>query len=340
MDGERLVGPPGPNPAGDPREAGVKATSGRARGKFLAPVGQALATAAAVIILTFVMVRAIPGDPVVALTGSRSSEQVRAELRHELHLDESLPAQFGLYLEDLAHGDLGQSLVQGQKSVASVIADSLPVTGVLVLVTALISCLVGLPLGLLAGSRETRWLDGPIRTLLTVLLATPPFLCGLVLILLVSLDLGWLPAGGWPDSWPQNFEYLLLPALALAAYLTPLIARATRQACIDSLAEPWAEAAVARGMPSGRLARTLVLRRCAVPVVTVLAFNLGVLVSGAVVVEAVFGLPGIGTELVNAIRFRDYPVVQGIALVSALAVIFCNLAADYAVELLDPRARR
>lgn len=301
-----------------------------------ARVGRALAVCFAVVVVTFLLVRAVPGDPVVAITGPRASEQAKEAVREQLHLNESLPAQFASYLGDLAHGDLGDSLTQQNKSVTSIIGATLPITLYLVAFTIVISVLIGVPLGLLAAARAGP-VDVFIRGFLTVLLSLPPFFFGLLLILFVALDAGILPAGGWPESWPENLRYLLLPSIALSAYLLAIVARATRQSALKAFSDPWAEAAIARGLSPARVTFGHVLPNSVLPVITLLGFNAGVLFAGAVVVESVFGLPGIGQELVNAVNQRNYPIIQGIALVSALVVVLCNLIAELAAAAADPR---
>lgn len=293
-----------------------------------------------VLVVTFLLVRVVPGDPVAAITGPHAPKQARTALRAELHLNGSLLTQFGGYISDLAHGNLGTSVsVQQGTSVNSIIGQTLPVTLYVVAGTILLSVFVGVPLGIIAARRPGS-ADLTVRTMLTILLAVPPFFLGLVLILVVSLDLGLLPAGGWGAGWPGRLRFLILPCIALAAYLMPIVARTTRQAVKDALAEPWAEAAIARGLSERRVTMRHLLPNSVLPVITLLGYNAGALIAGAVVVEAVFGLPGIGQTLVNAVSLRDYPLIQGIAIVCALAVVLANLAADLLYHVADPRTRR
>lgn len=333
-----------PAPAGGAAPAPAEgATRGR-RGAQLAGIaskaGQLASVAVVVVILTFAMVRVAPGDVVSATAGTRGNASSRAALRAQFHLDESLPNQFGSYLSDLARGNLGSSLVQQGRPVSAVIGATLPVTLALIAATILVACIVGIPLGLAAALSRRRGVDTAIRATLSILLASPPFFLGLLLILGPALALGWLPAGGWAGAWPENIRFVLLPAIALAGYLIPLIGRAVRQAALEALQEQWHEAALARGLPARTLAVRHVLPNSLLPVITLIAINAGALIAGAVVVESVFGLPGIGQELITAIELRDYPVIQGIVLVTALIVVAANLVADLAYRLIDPRARR
>jgi peptide/nickel transport system permease protein len=309
------------------------------RARPLGVASHALTVTALVVIITFALVRVVPGDPVVSIEGTKSSPEARAALRHQLHLDKPLPVQFELYVRSLVTGDLGSSLIEQGRPVSTIIRRSLPVTLSLVGATILLSCLIGIPLGLLAALREGP-VDFAIRAFLTVLLALPPFFLGLLLILLFSIKLSFLPAGGWGTMASADLKFLVLPAVALAAFLIPVVARVCRQAARQALHEQWLEVAIARGLPNRRLTLFHVLPNSILPVVTLIGYNAGALLTGAVVVEAVFALPGIGAELVSAINTRDYPVIQGIALVSAVAVVAANLMADLVAVIIDPRSRR
>jgi peptide/nickel transport system permease protein len=290
-------------------------------------------------LLTFLMVRVAPGNAVDVVSGTHGTEATRAATRAAMHLDASLRAQFVEYVSGLARGDLGRSLVQQGNSVNGIIAARLPVTLAVIGGAIVAGCLIAIPLGLLAALAAHPWIDVAVRTLLSTVLACPPFFIGLLLILGPALAFHWMPAGGWPDAWPENARYLVLPSLALAGNLVPQLARAVRQAALDSTQEHWYEAALARGLSVHTLALHHVLQNSLLPVVTLVGLNIGALIAGAVVVEAVFGLPGIGQELIDAINQRDYPLVQGIVLVTALFVVGANLLADVAYRFIDPRTR-
>lgn len=308
--------------------------------QVLAHAGQLLIVSVIVVLLTFLMVRVVPGDAVDAISGTHGTDESRAALRAELHLDDPLPQQFTAYISGLAQGDLGRSLVQQGNSVSEIISERLPVTLSVILGTIILGCLIAIPLGLLAGLAPWRGADTGVRTTLSLLLACPPFFLGLLLILGPALALGWFPAGGWAGVWPENLRYVILPSLALAGYLVPQIARTVRQAAMDAKREQWYEAALARGLSPRTLVARHVLTNSLIPVVTLVGINIGALIAGAVVVEAVFGLPGIGQELLTAINLRDYPLIQGIVIVTALIVVLSNLLADIAYRFVDPRTRR
>jgi peptide/nickel transport system permease protein len=308
------------------------------KSRAVGAVLHALTVVVFVVIITFALVRIVPGDPVVSIEGINSTPQARAAMRAQLNLNKPLPVQFEHYVRSLATGDLGTSLIQQGRPVSTIVASTLPVTLALIAATVLIACLLGVPLGLLA-ALSRGFVDFSIRAVMTALLALPPFFLGLILILFVSVRAGVLPAGGWGSNPLADVKYLVLPALALAAFLTPLIMRVCRQAAVHALHEQWVETAIARGISRRRIIWSHLLPNTLLPVVTLVGYNVGALLTGAVVVESVFALPGIGQELVNSINTRDYPVIQGIALVSAIVVVIANLLADLVSTVVDPRTR-
>ena len=310
-----------------------------AGGRVLRLVWQALVVAFVVVVITFLLVRVVPGDPATAILGTKGSDAAKDALRKSLDLDDPLYMQFLHYLENLLRGDLGESFSGGGRSVQSIIVDSLGVTLPVVAITMVISTVISVPLGLLAGLRRGVT-DVGIRATMTILLTLPPFFLGLVLLLVLALKIPLFPAGGWAGYWPDNFQYSILPSLALAGYLVPILTRGTRQAAITASQQTWMEASYARGLSPLRLAFAHVLPNSLLPVITLLGYNVGILIASAVVVEAIFGLPGIGQELVNAVNQRDYPVIQGIALATALIIIAANLLADLVVSFADPRGRK
>ncbi len=257
-----------------------------------------------------------------------------------MHIDQPLLRGYVDYLGGLLHGDLGTSIVQSGQSVSGIVARTLPITLELVFATMILSLCVGIPVGLMSALTRRSSVDHGTRIGLVILLATPPFFLGLLLILAFSLKWPIFPAGGWAGSWPENFRYLVLPAVAMSAFLMPQIARTVRQVARDTSRQDFIEAAIARGMSRRTVVVKHILPNSMLPVITLLGLNMGALIAGAVVVEAVFGMPGIGSELVTAVSQRDYPVIQGIAVVSALFVVFSNAAADALYVVADPRTRR
>lgn len=301
---------------------------------------QAGSAALGVMVVAFLLVRLVPGDPATGILGAKATPAAVAALREQLHLDQSLPEQFWLYISHLVQGDLGHSVIRQQESVASIIGETLPTTFTVVAAAIVISVLVGVPFGLWAACSRFAAVDFGVRTMAILFLATPTFFLGLLLILAFALSFEIFPAGGWGDGWPENLRYAVLPAVALSGYLTPLIVRTVRQAGIAAMSQQFIEAAIARGVSQRSIVFRHVLPNSLLPVITLVGINVGALVTGAVVVEAVFGLPGLGTELVEAVGVRDYPVIQGIAVVSALCVVAANLIADALYVVVDPRTRR
>ena len=303
-------------------------------------LAQALLTLAVVVTIVFVLVRLIPGNPVETILGTDITPEAEQALRAQLGLDEPIAAQLVDYATGLGHGDLGTSAVQQGVPVTSIIANALPITLALAGSGLVLGAFLGIALGLWAALTRHRKVDVAIRSWAMLQYATPTFLVALVLILIFAVTLNWLPAGGWPASYPENLTYLALPAFALASHLAPAVARTARQAALDISGQSFIEASLARGLPRWRLNLFHVFPNALLPVVNLLAVNFGGLLTGAIIVEAVFGIVGLGTELNRAVTGRDYPVVVGIALVSAAAVIVANMLGDIATALIDPRARR
>ena len=286
------------------------------------------------------LIHLVPGDPAVTILGQRANPANLAALRRELGLDRTVMDQMLDTAWRLAHLDLGNSLVERGRSVSSIIVPALSVTAVLTLLTLVIATVIGIPLGLASALSRGGRLDGAIRFGNVLLLSFPPFFAGLVLLLVVALGLRLAPAGGWAGEWPANFGTLWLPSLALSVYLIPLISRAVGHAAREALQEPYIAAAIARGLPRRVVVLNHVLPNSLLPVVTLIGYNAASLVAGAVVIEAVFALPGIGSRLVEAVSGRDFPVVTGIAVITGVAVVLVNVVTDLVYAMVDPRVRR
>jgi peptide/nickel transport system permease protein len=290
---------------------------------------------------TFALIRLVPGDPATTILGAHATRETLAALRAELHLDVPLTTQLGLYLKDMAHGSLGTSVYQTGLPVTTIISDALPVTGALIAASVVISLVVGVPIGVWAGISDSRFFTNLFRGGTIVLLAAPPFLTGMVLLFVVAVRGGAAPAGGWGSSWPENVKYVWLPAVALSAgYLLPVIARTVWQSARETWQEPFIEATISRGLSRRRIVAIHVIPNSIIPEITVVGVGMGALIGGAVVIEVVFAMPGIGTQLVDAVQQRDYPVVQGVALVTAIIAVAVNMLADVLYVVVDPRTRR
>jgi peptide/nickel transport system permease protein len=276
----------------------------------------------------------------MAILGDNASQQNLDALRKQLHLNDPLWVQFATYVEGLFQWDFGRSIVGVGEPVSHIILGALPVTAALAAISVLLSLGIGVPLGLaslLLG--RVRAVERIVSSAMIVLLSLPSFLIGLVLIYLVALKLGWAPAGGWGTTWSSDLRFLWLPALALGAFQIPIVARTVQQTALDTWQLPFVEAAIARGLSNSRVVLRHVLPNSLLPIVTLVGYNFAVLLGGAVVVEVVFNLPGLGYSLVTAVQLRDYPTVQGIALVAAFLVVVVNLLVDLLYAFIDPRTR-
>lgn len=284
--------------------------------------------------LAFVALQLTPGDPAQALlAASGATPEEVAERRAQLGLDDPLPIQYARYLLDLALGNLGQSWLHG-RPVGRMILEQLPPTLELALASMVVGVAGGLGLGILAAVRRTTWLDTAATTVAVLGLSTPTYWSGLLAILLFSLQLGWLPATG--EGGPRH---LVLPALVLGFALSGSIARLVRARVMEVMGEQFVLAARARGLSSWRVLFVHVLRSALAPALTVTALQFGFLLGGAVVTESVFARRGLGKLALEAITWRDMPVVRGVVLFGALAYVLVNLAADLAQVWLDPRLR-
>ena len=289
---------------------------------------------------TNLLVRVVPGDPARTILGAKAPPEDVNALRQELGLDQPVLRQVGDALVRLVHGDLGTSFAYRGQAVTTLIAPGFGVTASLALIAVALSLLVGVPFGLGLALVRRSQVDLVGRLATTILLTLPSFTAGLILLYVLALQFRLGPAGGWAGSWPANFEYLWIPAVAISVYLAALIARTVRQAALDAIGQPFVEAACARGVPRYRIIWRHVLPNALLPVITLVGFNAGILVSGTVVVETVFALPGLGAELLQAMNRRDLPMVQGIALLTAVSVVVFNLLADLVNIAVDPRLRQ
>ncbi len=284
--------------------------------------------------LAFVALQLAPGDPAQALLAASGAtpEQVAAR-RTQLGLDDPLPVQYIRFLAGLARGDLGQSWLHG-RPVARMIREQLWPTAELAAAAIAVAVALGLALGTLAAIRQGSWLDTAATAVAAVSLSTPTYWSGLLAILLFSLHLHWLPATGSGD-----LGHLILPALVLGFALSGPIARLVRARVAEALGEPFVLSARARGLPAGRVLVGYALRAALAPALTVIALQLGFLLGGAVVTESVFARAGLGKLAVQAILWRDLPVVRGVVVFAALVYVLVNLLADLAQLWLDPRLR-
>jgi len=289
-----------------------------------------------VTLLVFLMAWVTPGDPVVAMLGEASqgiSRQALEDLRRELGLDRPLPVQYLDYVAGLLRGDLGDS-VRSRRPVLAEIRDRLPATIELALAALTIAVALGVTLGVLAAVRKRTWVDGAAIAVALVGVSIPVFWSGFLLMMVFALELGWLPASG-RGTW----QHLVLPAVTVGVSSAAFIARITRGAVLEALAQDYVRTAKAKGLAPRRVVMRHALRNALLPIVTVVGLQLGGLLGGAVLTETVFAWPGVGRLLVDAIVARDLPLVQGSVLVVSLLFILVNLAVDLSYAAINPRVR-
>jgi peptide/nickel transport system permease protein len=305
---------------------------------ILRRVLQAIPVLIGITLVSFLLVHLVPGDPARVVLGTHATPSAVATLDHKLGLDQSLPAQYWDFLTGALKLDFGDSIIQNT-AIGPLLAERIPVTLFLLLYSVVISILVAVPLAIASALRRNRATDHGIRLFSMVTFAMPSFLLGLLLILVFSLKLGWLPTAGYGDGFLGHLQSLTLPAITVGLYLAPILLRTLRVAIIETLGTEYVEAARARGLSERRIILKHVLRNSLISTLTVLGLNIGFLLSGLVIIENVFALPGLGTMLVNSILARDYPTVQALTLVFGVAVIAINLLTDLAYAELDPRVR-
>jgi peptide/nickel transport system permease protein len=317
----------------------------------LAFIGRRLLLAVPVLLgvatLNFFLIHLAPGDPasVMAGEGGSATPEYLAMLRHKFGLDQSLPLQFWHYISNVAQLDLGYSF-RNDETVASLIMDRLWPTLLLMVSAFILSVVIGTLLGLLAGTRRNSVRDGAISLLALLASATPTFWLGLMLIVLLSIRMDWLPTSGletigafnegWAYVWDVG-RHLIMPALSLALFYLALYVRVMRAAVIDQARQDYVTTARAKGQTERGIVFGHILRNALLPVVTMAGVQAGNLIGGSVIVEAVFGWPGIGTLAFSALQGRDLNLLLGIFLVSAAVVVALNLIVDLAYAALDPR---
>jgi peptide/nickel transport system permease protein len=292
-------------------------------------------------ILIFCLQQLLPGDPAIVLAGEDRDPSVVAYLRDRLHLDEPLPLRYLYWMKGVVRGDLGESL-RMQKPVLDLILEKLPVTLELAFFAILVAVAIGIPAGIVSAvKRGTAW-DYGANVVALWGLSTPNFWLGIMLILLFSVTLGWLPASGFVsprEDWRANLATLVMPAFVLGNAIAAVLMRHTRSAMLQVLSSDYVRTARAKGLPEGRVVLQHALRNALIPVITLGALELGTLLSGAVLTEQVFSIPGFGKLIVDAVFNRDYAVVQGVVLFTATAYIVLNLIADILYVVVNPRLR-
>lgn len=291
--------------------------------------------------LVFSALLIIPGDPAEIILGLGASPPAVAALRQQLKLDQPPLTRFAWWLAGVVRGDFGKSL-NYQRPVGELVLARLSVSLPLALAGMLLACLIALPIGIMAARRHGTWVDPAIIALAQLGAAIPSFWLALLLILLFGVTLGWLPAGGfvpWERSPTGYLRSLALPVLVLALGQVAIITRMTRSALLEVLAQDYIRTARAKGLPSRQVIGKHALRNAMITIITSLGLSLGQVLVGAIVIEQVFSLPGLGRLALIAIGTRDFPLLQGVVLFYAATIVLINFLIDASYSLLDPRIR-
>jgi len=286
-----------------------------------------------VLLLTFLLIHLVPGDPVEVMLGESASSADRDALRAELGLNQPLLQQFGTYLNKLAHGDFGYS-IHTKASIAELIKTRYPATLKLALLALMIGLLVGIPLGIYSALKAGRWQDILVTVVSVRLSAMPAFWLGPVLMLIFAVWLGWLPVSGM-----ESGASIILPAATLGFGLSAILTRMTRTSLLEVLNDDYIRTARAKGLSERVVILRHALRAALLPIITIVGLQMGSLLAGAVITETIFSWDGIGRLLVESIEKRDYPVTQACVLIVALSYVVVNLLTDLLYKLADPRVR-
>jgi peptide/nickel transport system permease protein len=294
-----------------------------------------------VAVVVFAMLRLTPGDPAAILAGDDATGAQLELIRQTMGLDKPIATQFAVWMGQLLHGDLGVSLLSGTP-VLRMIGQRIGPTVALALATIVLTIVVAVPLGVIAAKRRGKLLDRAVMTLSVFGFSVPTFVVGYLLIYLFSLKMGWFPVQGYKPAgegfWPFA-QRLVLPTLALSGIYVALVARITRSSIIEVMSQDFIRTARAKGAGETAILLRHALRNAAVPIVTVIGIGIASLITGVVVTESVFNLPGLGRLVVEAVLARDYPVIQGLILLFSFTYIMINLVVDVLYTVFDPRIR-
>jgi peptide/nickel transport system permease protein len=311
-------------------------------GRYLIPrLVESVVTFVLVTIVVFIGVRALPGDPARALAGEESDPQTVAAIRHSFGLDRPVPVQYLRYVGNALHGDLGRSSRTGLP-VADTIGHALPVTLQLAVFAIVVATLIGVGAGMVAAVRRRGPAEWAANGVALLGLSVPSFWLGLMGVLVFAIAYPILPASGFVSVFAdplQSFRHLLMPALVLGSGLAAIVMRQTRSAMIEALSTDYVRTARAKGLGDVQVVVGHALRNSLIVVTTIVGLQLGGLISGAVVTEQIFVLPGFGKLIIDAVFTRDYPMIQGVVLVTATAYIAINLLVDLLYSVIDPRVR-
>jgi len=308
---------------------------------LLARLGGMLLVMSIVAVLVFVLTRAAPGDPIAVLLGDQATAEDIARVQKVYGLDRPLPVQFGLWLRELAQGNLGESIFL-QRPVTQALWERAEPTALLSLMAIAIATLIGVPCGIVSAVYRGRLADQAFTGFAMLGASVPSFWFGLVLMQVFAVGLGWFPVSGYGGpgaSLAARVHTLVLPATVLGVLNSALIIRFTRASMLDVLGEDYVRTARAKGLHEPTIVLKHALRNALVPIVTVIGLTVALMIGGAVVTETVFGLPGVGNLVVSAVIRRDYPVIQGALLVVAGIYVLINFGIDLLYTVVDPRVK-
>lgn len=292
-------------------------------------------------LIVFITMKLIPGDPIIALLQDSYTEELAQELRVKLGLDKPLPVQYAIWLRDLLSGNWGKSIIS-KEPVLFEIGRRLPVTIELLVLALFFTLLISIPIGVLSAVKRNTITDYSLMSMAMLGISLPEFFLGALLLLLFSLKLQWLPATGFVPFWDDpvaNLRHLLLPALTLGLTRSALVTRLVRNSMLEVIRQDYIDTARAKGLKEFLVINKHALKNALIPTVTVVGLQIGYLIGGAIIVESLFALPGIGSFGIDAILQRDYPMVQAFTVVAASGFIISNLLVDIVYTYLDPRIR-
>jgi len=308
---------------------------------FIKRLAAVIPTIFLVSIIIFCLQQLLPGDPAVVLAGEDQDPNVVAYLHQKMHLDAPLPVRYGYWIGDVMHGDLGESM-RIHSPVLDLIKEKMPVTAELAALSMFIALIIGIPAGIVSAVAKNSVWDYLANAIALWGLSTPNFWLGILLILLFSVNLGWLPASGYVSPFEDlrgNLAAMIMPAFVLGNAIAAVLMRHTRSAMLQVLSADYVRTARAKGLNERTVVLKHALRNALTPIITLGALEFGSLLSGAVLTEQVFSIPGFGKLIVDAVFNRDYAVVQGVVLFTSTVYIMLNLLADFAYFFVNPRLR-
>ncbi|MBX5444870.1 nickel ABC transporter permease [Sphaerobacter sp.] len=292
-------------------------------------------------VIVFSLIHLTPGDPAITMLGEEATPEAVAALRAKLGLDQPLPVQYLRWVGSVLQGDLGRS-IRSNQPVSEAIAQRLPVTLELAILSVLIGVAIAIPVGIVSAMRRNSPLDTASTGVALLGVSLPNFFLAILLIFIFSIHLRWLPPIGYTplaDGIVDNIKRMLMPAITLGTALSAIVMRMTRSSLLEVLDQDYVRTARAKGLTEMRMIRVHALKNSLIPVATVVGLQIGGLLGGAIITETIFALPGIGRLLVDSIFQRDFPLVQGVVLFTSLAFLVVNLLVDLLYAFLDPRIR-